>query len=52
LLYSFLTFILLNILQCAGGKIGIAHSPAWFEPQDLEHVGGSIERVLDFILGW
>ncbi|CAE5960026.1 unnamed protein product [Arabidopsis arenosa] len=38
--------------QCAGGKIGIAHSPAWFEPQDLEHVGGAIERVLDFILGW
>ncbi|KAF2606533.1 hypothetical protein F2Q68_00043916 [Brassica cretica] len=38
--------------QCAGGKIGIAHSPAWFEPADLESVGAPIERVLDFILGW
>ncbi|CAA7013711.1 unnamed protein product [Microthlaspi erraticum] len=38
--------------QCAGGKIGIAHSPAWFEPADLEAVGGTIERLLDFILGW
>ncbi|KAG7600324.1 Glycoside hydrolase superfamily [Arabidopsis suecica] len=38
--------------QCAGGKIGIAHSPAWFEPEDLDMIGAPIEVVLDFILGW
>ncbi|XP_010543256.1 PREDICTED: beta-glucosidase 23-like [Tarenaya hassleriana] len=37
--------------KCKGGKIGIAHSPAWFEP----HAGqdeASIDRALDFVFGW
>ncbi|CAH8391210.1 unnamed protein product [Eruca vesicaria subsp. sativa] len=38
--------------QCAGGKIGIAHSPAWVEPADLHDAGTSIDRLLDFMLGW
>ncbi|ESQ30203.1 hypothetical protein EUTSA_v10011385mg [Eutrema salsugineum] len=38
--------------MCVGGKIGIAHSPTWFEPVDLEAIGAPIDRVLDFILGW
>ncbi|ESQ49148.1 hypothetical protein EUTSA_v10020507mg [Eutrema salsugineum] len=40
--------------KCKGGKIGIAHSPAWFEPHDLadSQDGASINRALDFILGW
>ncbi|KAF3509026.1 hypothetical protein F2Q69_00003164 [Brassica cretica] len=40
--------------KCKGGKIGIAHSPAWFEPHDLadSQDGASIDRALQFILGW
>ncbi|VYS68181.1 unnamed protein product [Arabidopsis thaliana] len=40
--------------KCKGGKIGIAHSPAWFEPHDFkdEQGGATIERALDFIMGW
>jgi len=40
--------------QCKGGKIGIAHSPAWFEPHDFkdEQSGATIDRALDFIMGW
>ncbi|CAA7041604.1 unnamed protein product [Microthlaspi erraticum] len=40
--------------KCKGGKIGIAHSPLWFEPHDLQDAqdGASIERALDFMLGW
>ncbi|XP_010545732.1 PREDICTED: beta-glucosidase 19-like [Tarenaya hassleriana] len=40
--------------KCKGGKIGISHSPAWFEPSDLEggHQDLTVDRVLDFILGW
>ncbi|XP_010558346.1 PREDICTED: beta-glucosidase 23-like [Tarenaya hassleriana] len=43
-----------NCQKCKGGKIGIAHSPAWFEPHDLAdaQAGASVERVLDFIMGW
>jgi beta-glucosidase len=37
-----------------GGKIGIAHSPAWFEPHDLKDSNDAptVSRVLDFMLGW
>jgi beta-glucosidase len=37
-----------------GGKIGIAHSPAWFEPHDLKDSNDvpTVSRVLDFMLGW
>ncbi|CAL9220137.1 unnamed protein product [Arabidopsis halleri] len=40
--------------KCKGGKIGIAHSPAWFEPHDFNDAqdGASIERSLDFMMGW
>lgn len=40
--------------QCKGGKIGIAHSPAWFEPHDFDDSqdGASIDRALDFMMGW
>ncbi|KFK24616.1 hypothetical protein AALP_AA8G002400 [Arabis alpina] len=40
--------------KCKNGKIGIAHSPAWFEPHDLADAqdGASVGRVLDFIMGW
>ncbi|CAA7041605.1 unnamed protein product [Microthlaspi erraticum] len=40
--------------NCTGGKIGIAHSPLWFEPHDFKDAqdGASIERALDFMLGW
>ncbi|XP_019057761.1 PREDICTED: beta-glucosidase 19-like [Tarenaya hassleriana] len=40
--------------KCKGGKIGIAHSPAWFEPDDLKgaHPDATVDRILDFILGW
>ncbi|CAN8268861.1 unnamed protein product [Cochlearia groenlandica] len=38
--------------KCKGGKIGIAHSPAWFEPEDVEGGENTVNRVLDFIMGW
>ncbi|KAL0716349.1 hypothetical protein Bca4012_065671 [Brassica carinata] len=40
--------------KCKGGKIGIAHSPAWFEPHDFDDSqdGASIDRALDFMMGW
>ncbi|KAG7582817.1 Glycoside hydrolase family 1 [Arabidopsis suecica] len=38
--------------KCKGGKIGIAHSPAWFEPEDVEGGQNMVNRVLDFIIGW
>ncbi|CAH8391349.1 unnamed protein product [Eruca vesicaria subsp. sativa] len=40
--------------KCKGGKVGIAHSPAWFEPHDFHDAqdGASINRALDFMLGW
>ncbi|KAG7551010.1 Glycoside hydrolase family 1 [Arabidopsis thaliana x Arabidopsis arenosa] len=41
--------------KCKGGKIGIAHSPSWFEPHALEsspHANVSVERALEFMLGW
>ncbi|KAF3529419.1 hypothetical protein DY000_02042101 [Brassica cretica] len=38
--------------KCKGGKIGIAHSPAWFEPEDVEGGQRTVDRVLDFIMGW
>ncbi|CAH8391362.1 unnamed protein product [Eruca vesicaria subsp. sativa] len=40
--------------KCKGGKVGIAHSPAWFEPHDFQDSqdGASINRALDFMLGW
>nr|VDC73037.1 unnamed protein product [Brassica rapa] len=40
--------------KCKGGKVGIAHSPAWFEPHDFQDSqdGASIGRALDFMLGW
>uniref|UniRef100_A0A0D3CAC0 thioglucosidase n=1 Tax=Brassica oleracea var. oleracea TaxID=109376 RepID=A0A0D3CAC0_BRAOL len=37
--------------KCKGGKIGIAHSPAWFEPEDVEGGQRTVDRVLDFIMG-
>ncbi|CAA7037184.1 unnamed protein product [Microthlaspi erraticum] len=44
-------WVTFNEPWCKGGKIGIAHSPAWFEAED---VGGeeTVNRVLDFIMGW
>jgi len=38
--------------KCKGGKIGIAHSPAWFEPEDVEGGQATVNRVLDFVIGW
>nr|VDD46974.1 unnamed protein product [Brassica oleracea] len=40
--------------KCKGGKVGLAHSPAWFEPHDFQDSqdGASIGRALDFMLGW
>ncbi|KAJ4872712.1 Beta-glucosidase 19 [Raphanus sativus] len=38
--------------KCKGGKIGIAHSPAWFEPEDVEGGQRTVDRVVDFIMGW
>ncbi|KAJ4887067.1 Beta-glucosidase 19 [Raphanus sativus] len=37
--------------KCKGGKIGIAHSPAWFEPEDVEGGQRTVDRVVDFIMG-
>ncbi|KFK38314.1 hypothetical protein AALP_AA3G097600 [Arabis alpina] len=43
-----------NCVKCKGGKVGIAHSPAWFEPKDFNNKNDadSIGRALDFMLGW
>ncbi|CAA7042567.1 unnamed protein product [Microthlaspi erraticum] len=49
--------------KCKGGKIGIAHSPAWFEPHELsqeeheehekhEEHESPAAHLIDFILGW
>ncbi|KAF2541691.1 hypothetical protein F2Q68_00033046 [Brassica cretica] len=44
-----------NCEKCKGGKIGIAHSPAWFEPfasKDKDKNAVSLGRSLDYMLGW
>ncbi|KAG7659713.1 Glycoside hydrolase family 1 [Arabidopsis suecica] len=40
--------------KCKGGKIGIAHSPAWFEAHELsdEEHETPVTGLIDFILGW
>ncbi|VVA96964.1 unnamed protein product [Arabis nemorensis] len=40
--------------KCIGSKVGIAHSPAWFEPHDFKDAadGASVDRALDFMMGW